>query len=131
MIKNSLGKMGGLLDELKITGSVATNTSSQTTLATLTLTEGDWIVGGSVTHDPGGSTTGMSGTLKAKGSGGTTVGYDLMGALQNTSTYGCITFPPRKITISSSDSNKTIEITGRAVGGIGTGTGYIYAYKTK
>ena len=116
MIKNSLGKSGSVPEELSVYANATAVTTGMTTIATLTLTPGSWLVSVSGHAGGGGATSSHETNLIVKGVNNFQVGNDYNQTIVNGSWGGTLTFTTRKVDIAPGDANKTIVVQDKANG---------------
>lgn len=125
----------GLVGEMiSNTGNASCGTGSQTEVLSITLTPGTWAVSGALNNDNNVNTTGFDGYLYIKGVNTNTYAYDRSfnrgfysggaGVAQYTG------FSSRTVTISPSDTDKTIKIKAQAIGATSTMYGHLTAVRT-
>jgi len=123
----STGNVGEMLEQY--TGDVATNTSTQTTVGSLTLTAGRWLVTVCSYNRNATSQTGAQHFLYTKGVTDVTYGKNY---LNNTNPAGggsAATFPGRIVNIAPGDADKTIVIKQISSTATSFGTSYITAVR--
>lgn len=107
--------------------NVVTNTSTYTTICTLTLTTGVWSVGVSSYADNTTTQEGHYAGMFVKGANGNVLGNDVLTASVPANKSSSICFCPRVITISSGDSDKTVVLKQVSYAAAGNGRGMIRA----
>lgn len=121
------GSVGEMLDQY--TGDVATNTSTQTTVGSLTLTVGRWLVTPCSYNRAANTQTGAQHFLYIKGATDVTYGKNYMSASNPAGTGSSVTFPSRVVNIAAGDSDKTIVIKQQSITAASLGTSYITAIR--
>jgi hypothetical protein len=108
------GYVGEQLSQVNTGAAVVT--TGYTTVSTLTLTNGIWLVSAAATQNGGGSITGMNARLVQKGVAGATASSDLMQAAASAGAGPAATFPSRIVNIAPGDATKTVAVDIQSVG---------------
>lgn len=116
--------------------SVTLSTGSFTTIVTLTLTPGFWLVsGGCVQETTASSNNGISVALNILGAGLGSLVEGLTSlkllAISNGNFAGSVTFVPQIVTLSSGTSTKTVLLVGEANGAACNAGGAMYAVRIR
>lgn len=120
------GIIGEFLQTSTTPGAVATNTTTYTTVSTLTLTTGTWLISASILSDSVATQTGFFTQLFVKGSNGNAAGYDTIYTTTNAIAGSqTLTFASRVVTVASGDADKTIVVKGKSQTAAGSCYGYI------
>jgi hypothetical protein len=109
---------------------IVTNTSGNTTICTLTLTAGVWLVSVAAQHGGGVSCTGSTFRLFVKGvvAYGGKYGADTLNVFGLPSAaQASATFPTQVVVINPGDAIKTVHVTAQSVGAAGTADAAIFA----
>jgi hypothetical protein len=110
-------------------GSAATNTSTYTTLATLTLGVGVWAVSPVSYSDDQATQTGALHLLYLKGATTTTMGKDYAKFITGAGQAHTYSFPLTIVNIASGDADKTVIVKQKSFSAAGSGSAYIQAIR--
>jgi len=120
----------GIIGEmLTASGNASAATGSDTTIVTLTLTTGVWLVSGSLQSDNGATQTGYNALFYQKNTHAGTFGIDFLFARYSAQQAAGVTFAPRVLIIAEADSNKTTQIRARSITAANTCYGYLTAVR--
>lgn len=123
----SIGNAGEMLEQY--TGDVATNTSTQTTVGSLTLTAGRWLVTVCSYNRNATSQTGAQHFLYTKGVTDVTYGKNYLNTTNPAGGGSAATFPGRIVNIAPGDADKTVVIKQLSSTASSFGTSYITAIR--
>lgn len=116
-------------EELSSITNAACNTSGYTTVTTLTLTVGTWVVSAGGMGGGGGSCVSHGLKLFVKGSCASAYGDDITQVITNSSYGNQFAFPSRVVTIAAGDADKTVYLQSQTSGGNGQCYGSIRALR--
>jgi hypothetical protein len=114
---------------VEVLSNVTTNTSTPTTIASLTLTEGVWSVSTLSYSDNTASQTGHNAYIYVKGVTPTTPPKNVLTQSVPAGSALSICFPAQTVTITSADADKTIVLKQLALTAAGAGRGSISAVR--
>jgi hypothetical protein len=117
-------------ENLTATGSAATNVTTYTTIATLTLTTGAWLVSAGFYSDNGPTQTGGYHQLFIKGVTSATIAKDYMYFVgQPAASSHAGSFATQLVVIASGDADKTIIVKQKSQSASNTGIAFISAIR--
>lgn len=109
--------------------NVATNTSTFTTISTITLTAGVWSVAAGAYNDNVATQTGADFILNVKGATGSVVPTDNILTRRAAAQTDNISFIPRVVVVAPADATKTVVLQARSVAAAGAVFGYVTAIR--
>lgn len=102
-------------EQISANGDVSASTSSQTIIATATLTAGTWLVSATDNSNGSSTQTGANIYLYSKGLNTATAGVDLLYMRYASGNATAVTFASRVINVAPTDSDKTVLIKVQAI----------------
>ncbi len=123
------GNIGQVISDKASSGAVATNTSTFTTVATVTLTAGLWLCSGTANVQNAATQTGADAEFCFEGTCGGTTGYDLLQIRAGANNGTAVTFPTVFETVATGDADKTWTVKVKSFTAAGTAMGTAYCVR--